>query len=102
MLHSASATAPSNILRDQYATHSFEVFFEKPETVQTEELKVIRAEAEADLKARFAAEAEKAIALEIEAAIAAQIEEERVAVANAAAAQRARIEKDIRAARGMR
>ena len=93
---------PSNILRDQYATHSFEVFFEKPETVQVEELEVIRAKAEADLKARFAAEAEKAIALEIEAAIAAQIEEERVAVANAAAAQRARIEKDIRAARGMR
>lgn len=74
----------------------------KPESVQAAELKIVHAEAEADLKARFTAEVEKAIALEVEAAIAAQIEEELQAVANAAAAQRARIEKDIRASRGMR
>lgn len=74
----------------------------KPEAIQAEELKLVHAEAETELKARMLKTANVQIEAEIQAAITRQLEEEAAAEQAAKAAQRARIERDIRTAHGLK
>jgi hypothetical protein len=74
----------------------------KPEALVTEALKIIQAEAEAELKSKMLKAATVQIEAEIQAAVAKQIAEEAAAEQAAKAAQRARIERDIRTAHGLK
>ncbi|VVP92120.1 hypothetical protein PS914_03228 [Pseudomonas fluorescens] len=74
----------------------------KPQSVQAEELKIVHAETEAELKDKMAKAASVQIEAEIQAAITKQIAEEAAAEQAAKAAQRARIERDIRTAHGLK
>ena len=78
------------------------VVLTKPEAVQAEEIKIVHSEAEAELKARMLSAANKQIEVEIQAAITKQIAEEEAAAQAAKTAQRARIERDIRTAHGLK
>ena len=78
------------------------IILTKPEAVQDEELKIVQAEAEAELKAKMLKAASVQIEVEIQAAVAKQIAEEAAAEQAAKIAQRARIERDIRTAHGLK
>lgn len=97
-----ASTVDCTMLLDKFATYSTQVFMVKPEAVQAEELKVLHAAAEADLRASMLKLATAQIEVEIQAALTKQIAEEAAAEQAAKAAQRARIERDIRTAHGLK